>query len=55
MLTLQVRLPRSTIERLDRLRGSFSVRITRAQTIRWCLDNSLTALEEQQANVRNES
>lgn len=47
MLTLQVRLPREMIERLDQLRFGMPARLTRAQTIRWCLDHALTILQSQ--------
>jgi len=53
MLTLQVRLPRTMIERLDQFRFRMGgIRLTRAQTIRYCLETSLTLME---ANNGDES
>lgn len=45
MLTLQVRLPRQMIDRLDKFRFGMVIRLTRAQTIRYFLETGLTLME----------
>lgn len=45
MLTLQIRLPRSMIQRIDKLRFGMTMRPTRTATIRWCIENALNILE----------
>jgi hypothetical protein len=43
--TLQIRLPRAVLDRIDRLRSELKMTPTRSRTIRWLIEQAMPELE----------
>jgi predicted DNA-binding protein len=48
LVTIQLRLPRETIERIDGYRHNMATQPSRARTVRWMVESRLNQLEEQE-------
>lgn len=52
--TLQVRIPKAVVEKIDRLREKLSWHPSRSQTVRWMIEDNMKLLERAAEDADNQ-